>query len=478
MYTRPIVHLDPTSVTFNEASYGFTLSLTSFEMDQLSRTRNSRRDTPLPLSRQQNSAYCRRNLKEMYYDTISKDVAITLRPSGEVFYAHSVVLESHAYFRALIEQQNQSQSAPARQNAEEVEGSGMAFETEAVVDEEGYARPLRSQPQQGSSGSSRILHDGGRSFSTGRGRSDSGLGNQGRSRAKTLIEVNDTSPTVFRAVLHFMYMGHVPVTGVFANQTPQQQLQQQRQQAAASFSTGGQANAAGTIQDTGTGTSSMLATALAVNASAGLEPGSNSSGMTGMEVLTAAATLAATETASGTSSSSTSGLSSELGSSTADQPIGPPLSSLTPIVSSAGAPTPTTHATGATTTNANRNTHVAATLLPATTTTTIVGEFPWREVYAIATRYQLSGLMHLAKVALLSRLDVDRATRELFEWAYHYKSLIPAYVSFLIERVDATVLNGRRSILWPYHDLCPAYDEIMMDFMRLLSERKNTDTLI
>lgn len=473
---QPIVHLDPASITFNEASYGFTLSLTSFEMDQLSRTRNSRPDIPLPLARQQNSAYCRRNLKEMYYDIISKDVAITLRPSGEVFYAHSVVLESHSYFRALIEQQNQSSQGSSMAAAgQDLEGEGtgmMAVETESVVDEEGYAQPLRPQPQQRSSngqGSSRYSHSGGGPFCTGGGGISLGLASQDRSRAKIMIEVNDTSPTVFRAVLHFMYMGHVPVTGVFSNQAPPPP----QQQTAASSVTAAQ----------DAGSVSLSATTFAMTTATGVESGSSSAGMTGLEVLTAAATLAATEAASGTSSSSISGPSAALGASTMDQPMGPPPFPLTPIVTSAAAPTLTP---GTTTTadntngNSNGNAPAIATTAapPVTATTTIIGEFPWREVYEIATRYQLSGLMHLSKVALLSRLDVDRAIRELFEWAYHHKPLIPAYVSFLIERVDATVLNGRRSILWPYHDLCPAYDEIMMDFMRLLSERKNASTLV
>ncbi|KAK5829464.1 hypothetical protein F5H01DRAFT_374817 [Linnemannia elongata] len=471
-----IIHLDPASITFNEASYGFTLSLTSFEMDQLSRTRNSRPDIPLPLARQQNSAYCRRNLKEMYYDIISKDVAITLRPSGEVFYAHSVVLESHSYFRALIEQQNQSSQGSSMAAAgQDLEGEGtgmMAVETESVVDEEGYAQPLRPQPQQRSSngqGSSRYSHSGGGPFCTGGGGISLGLASQDRSRAKIMIEVNDTSPTVFRAVLHFMYMGHVPVTGVFSNQAPPPP----QQQTAASSVTAAQ----------DAGSVSLSATTFAMTTATGVESGSSSAGMTGLEVLTAAATLAATEAASGTSSSSISGPSAALGASTMDQPMGPPPFPLTPIVTSAAAPTLTP---GTTTTadntngNSNGNAPAIATTAapPVTATTTIIGEFPWREVYEIATRYQLSGLMHLSKVALLSRLDVDRAIRELFEWAYHHKPLIPAYVSFLIERVDATVLNGRRSILWPYHDLCPAYDEIMMDFMRLLSERKNASTLV
>ncbi|KAF9546626.1 hypothetical protein EC957_009549 [Mortierella hygrophila] len=476
-----IIHLDPASITFNEASYGFTLSLTSFEIDQLLRTRNSRPDIPLPLARQQNSAYCRRNLKEMYYDIISKDVSITLRPSGEVFYAHSVVLESHAYFRALIEQQNQSSQssmAAAGQDAEEEGTSMMAVETETVVDEEGYAQPLRPQPQQRSSngqGSSRYPHGGGGPFSTGGGGNGSGLASQDRSRAKIMIEVNDTSSVVFRAVLHFMYIGHVPVTGVFANQAPQPQPQQ----AAASSATA--------AQDAGSVT--MSATPLAMATATGVESGSGSTVMTGLEALTAAATLAATEAASGTALSSISRPPAALGASTVDLPMGPPPSPLTPIVASAAAPTLTPGTTTTTSDNAIGNgngnaptaTATAATATAATTattTTTIVGEFPWRDVYEIATRYQLSGLMHLSKVALLSRLDVDRAVRELFEWVYHHKPLIPAYVSFLIERVDATVLNGRRSILWPYHDLCPAYDEIMMDFMRLLSERKNASTLI
>ncbi|KAF8943659.1 hypothetical protein BGZ47_005204 [Haplosporangium gracile] len=480
-----IIHLDPASITFNEASYGFTLSLTSFETDQLSRKGNSRPDIPLPLARQQNSAYCRRNLKEMYYDTISKDVAITLRPSGDVFYAHSVVLESHAYFRALVEQQNQLRGSPmaVSQDAEE-EGTVMAVETDTVVDEEGYAQPLRPQPQQRSlngQGSSRYPHGGAGTFGTsGRRENGSGLATQDRSRAKIMIEVNDTSSTVFRAVLHFMYMGHVPITGVFANQAPQQQ--QPQQQTAAPSASAVQANAPAPTQDTST--FSMSAAAHAMNPTVGTESGSGTSSMTGLDVLTAAATLAATEAASDTSSSSLSGPSSALGTSIVGLPMGLPPSPLTLSVSSAAAPIPTTSTiitvTTATTVNANANASAAAATAPSATatTTTIVGEFPWREVYEIATRYQLSGLMHLAKVALLSRLDVDRAIRELFEWAYHHKPLIPAYVSFLIERVDATVLNGRRSILWPYHDLCPVYDEIMMDFMRLLSERKNVSTLI
>ncbi|KAF9148560.1 hypothetical protein BG015_009704 [Linnemannia schmuckeri] len=472
-----IIHLDPASITFNEASYGFTLSLTSFEMDQLSRTRNSRPDIPLSLARQQNSAYCRRNLKEMYYDTISKDVAITLRPSGEVFYAHSIVLESHAYFRALVEQQNQSRGSPmaAGQDAGE-EGTGMAVEIDAVVDEEGYAQPLRPQLQQRSlddQGSSRYPYGGAGPFgTTGGGGNGSGLASQDRSRAKTVIEVNDTSPTVFRAVLHFMYMGHVPVTGIFANQTPQPQ--QSHQQTPALSASAAQTNTPAPTQDTST--FSMSAAPHAMNPTVGTKSGSGTSSMTGLDVLTAAAALAATEAASGASSSPLSGSCSALETSPLDLPMGPPPSSLTPTVSSAAALTPTIGAT--TTVNANASA-AAATAPPATAaTTTIVGEFPWREVYEIAARYQLSGLMHLAKVALISRLDVNRAIQELFEWAYHHKPLIPAYVSFLIERVDATVLNGRRSILWPYHDLCPAYDEIMMDFMRLLSERKNANTLI
>ncbi|KAF9911889.1 hypothetical protein EC991_001793 [Linnemannia zychae] len=438
-----VLHLDPKSITFNEASYGFTLSLSSFEIGQLSQTHNSRPDIPIPLARQQNSAYCRRNLKEMYYDTITKDVAITLRPSGEVFYAHSVVLESHAYFRALIEQQYKSQSPLEGQGREDT--SGMTVETEAVVDEEGYAQPLRPQLQQQRSssyptrGADGLYDSGG-----GLGQTD-----QVHSRTKIMIDVNDTSPTVFRAVLHYMYMGHVPITSVF----------QQPQQPGNPFASGG--SAPGEAQD-------ASGPSISTDTHAGNEPSSSSSGITGLEALTVAASIAATE------SSSTGGPS-----------IVPP-----PLPQAATAPTAASVTPGAATTSSGVLTGTIDPAAPAApqlvTATMQLRDFPWRELYEIATRYQLSGLVHLTKVSLLSRLDVEQAIRELFEWSYHHRSLIPAYVSFLIERVDAMALGsggaggggGGASILWPYHDICPAFDEIMMEFMRLLNERRDCGTMI
>ncbi|KAF9099296.1 hypothetical protein BGX23_003151 [Mortierella sp. AD031] len=472
-----ILHLDPSSITFNEASYGFTLSLSSFEIEQLSRARHSRPDTPLPLARQQNSAYCRRNLKEMYYDTVSKDVTITLRPSGDIFYAHSVVLESHAYFRALVEQQQQLRSSVAGvvgggigDDGEDGDGGGgMVVETEAVVDEEGYAQPLRPQQQQRPSssssfqGSSRYLAGGDGFLGTG-----GGDGSQDRTRARIAIEMNDTSPTVFRAVLHYMYMGHVPVTGVFSTQEPPQQ--QPQQPVGPSAATAGQGSASGgAVQD-----------GASISAHQG---GSSSSGMSGMDALTEAATIAATESFGvGAPFSSTAGLPASALPISADSPMGPPPPPSSPIEATTTAPATAASAN----VNATSTTHlppapVAAPMpspAPAPAqATTIVGEFPWRDVYEIASRYQLSGLMHLSKVALLSRLDVERAVRELFEWSYHHWSLVPAYVSFLIERVDATVLSGP-SLLWPYHDVCPVYDEIMLIFLQKLNERKETSTLI
>ncbi|KAG0377799.1 hypothetical protein BGX24_005442 [Mortierella sp. AD032] len=480
------IHLDPASITFNEASYGFTLSLSSFEIEQVSRTRNSRPDNPLPLARQQNSAYCRRNLKEMYNDTVSKDIAITLRPSGEVFYAHSVVLESHSYFRALMEQQHLSQSATGGQDAEEEEAAGgMIVETEAVVDEEGYAQPLRPHPQQ--QRTSRYPYGGTSGvYGAGGGGSGSVQTNQNRSRVKIMIEVNDTSPTVFRAVLHYMYMGHVPVTGVF---------QQQQQQPGSPSAAVGQTNMAGAAQDAG---APSISTSTHTNNAGGNgnDSGSSSLGMSGMEALTEAASIAATESNASASSSSAGSLSMAPSSSplttvtTATPATATATATAAPGAAANGTLTGATGATGAT----DPTPPVAAGAVSVTATMQI-GEFPWRELYEIATRYQLSGLMHLSKVSLLSRLDVEQAIRELFEWSYQYKSLIPAYVSFLIERVDAMVLSSGgiggtggtggdggggagASILWPYHDLCPAFDEIMMEFMRLLNERRDCGTLI
>ncbi|KAF9930292.1 hypothetical protein BGZ65_005416, partial [Modicella reniformis] len=132
--------------------------------------------------------------------------------------------------------------------------------------------------------------------------------------------------------------------------------------------------------------------------------------------------------------------------------------------------------------------------------------FSWRELYETASRFQLAGLMHLAKLVLISRLDTDLALRELFEWAYRYWMLVPSYVSFLIENMNPTLLRcdqydeGRRgrerergpglrlnvapdervskSVFWPYHDRCPRFDDIMVMFLQMLNERKNSETLV
>ncbi|KAF9925943.1 hypothetical protein FBU30_004367 [Linnemannia zychae] len=448
-----VLHLDPASITFNEASYGFTLSLSSFEMEQLSRIRNSRPDIPLPLARQQNSAYCRRNLKEMYYDTVSKDVMITLRPSGEVFYGHSVVLESHAYFRTLIEQQNQSEPAMDRKDEEgHGEGKNMMDDAEAVVDEEGYARPLHSKQrsQQPSSDSSSSHFARGKTSRSFNGASSI---SQNRPRTRIMIEVNDTSPTVFRAVLHYMYMSHVPITGVFVSQGLQQQQQQQQQQSAATSTVTHEPDL-----------SSITATSSSVNTSNNAsESNSNLFDMTGLNALTEAVSIAVPVISSDGSTSAT-----PLAGSATDNPVDAPI----PIPPFNAPPVIRTIATTAA---------AATSSSAAATVSTVAGEFPWREVYAVATKYQLSGLIHLSKMALLSRLDVELAISELFEWAYHFAGLIPAYVSFLIEHVDAAVLgNGGtgQSLLWPYHDLCPAFDEIMMEFMHLLNERKTLSALL
>ncbi|KAF8937928.1 hypothetical protein BGZ58_001908 [Dissophora ornata] len=427
-----VIHLDPLSITFNEASYGFTLSLSSFVAESLSRIHSSSRSKPdelLPLTRQQNSAYCRRNLKELYYDTVSKDVVITVRPSGEVFYAHSVVLENYGYFRTLLEQAVQESGASTvlagttagvggeMHEESNIAGtsdnngnSGNSAASQAAVDEEGYAQPLHTAPAPPPTAPQQQTCPQVRQW-----QQNNVDTNTRQNRVKIKIEIQDTHPNAFRAVLHYMYMGHVPtvVAPLTLGGRQQQPQQQMFATAATDFSSGQQSQ---TRVDTDTASAST-------SSSARLPP----------------------------------------------PPLRPLPSSLTP-------PAPE--------------------------------EFSWRELYEVATQFQLTGLMHLSKLVLIARLDAGLAVRELFEWAYRHWSLVPSYVSFLIENMEPDLLQweqkhdggpdagvaggsgaGRRraassttsmakSVLWPYHDRCPRFDDIMAMFLQMLNERKEARTLV
>ncbi|KAF9359586.1 hypothetical protein BGX26_012030 [Mortierella sp. AD094] len=383
-----IVHLDPSAISFNDASYGFTLSFSSFVAERLCRSNASRPDEPLPLARQQNSAYCRRNLKELYYDTFTKDVIITLKPSGEVFHAHSVVLESYGYFRTLLSRAARDPNMSATEEENEDIGVGSdGSGSQAAVDDEGYARPLNSLPTQRQR--RQQSQDDGKSMRS--------------SRLKTKIEI-DAAPNLFRAMLHYMYIGHVPTEiDSLSLGNPQ------RQNGVTSTSSGGGHSVSGRGQP-----------------------------------LHSQSTVAA---AAATSSPSTS---------------------LTLVPCSEPASTPSITSTTA---------------------------FSWRDLYEIATRFQLAGLMHLSKLVLISRLEADNAVKELFEWAYLHLDLVPCYVSFLIENMDPTLLElgmhrggesissattatVTKSVLWYYHDRCPRFNDIMAVFLRMLNERKETKTLV
>ncbi|KAF9195079.1 hypothetical protein BGZ50_005144 [Haplosporangium sp. Z 11] len=422
------VHLDPTVITFNDASYGFTISLTSFVTERLCRASglSSKPDEPLPLTRQQNSAYCRRNLKEMYYDTFSKDVIITLRPTGDVLYVHSVVLENYGHFRSLLEH---AVRESALQRAGDVHGDG----SESAVDEEGYAQPIRPQDQQQQT----------------QGRQ--GIGEHQRNRRKTRIEIEGIGANVFRAVLHYMYIGHVPTA----------------------LSSSSSSSVSRPLQQSTTNAATMA------NAAAGSDPSFSSSAES--------------------SHNNQAPVSDCRGSRQPPTNVASSSSSTTAEVASASQTTVPVH----------QNPY----------------EFSWRELYEAATRFQLSGLIHLSKVCLICRLDTKLAVKELFEWAYQYWELVPCYASFLIESLDVATLNipewrgngidgtgtdpdvamqaetemrmeaqleeqvnldagtdmgmpQRRSILGPYRTRCPRFNEIMVVFLHILNERNKVETMV
>lgn len=160
----------------------------------------ARSDEPLPLARQRNSAYCRRNLKEMYYDMESKDVIIALQstPEEAVFYAHSVVLESYGHFRALLVDSAQASDPLGRFGS--ANGAGGPSSSGPVIDEDGFAQPLHRHAQQYSQSSS--FHQG-----------EHGL-QRPMARTRTRLVLDNVSPKVLEATLYYMYMGHVPIVMV------------------------------------------------------------------------------------------------------------------------------------------------------------------------------------------------------------------------------------------------------------------------
>ncbi|KAF9572769.1 hypothetical protein EC968_009497 [Mortierella alpina] len=194
----PAIHLDPSAIDYNGASYGFALSLTSFAPGRLCRGpgTGARPDDPLPLARQRNSAYCRRNLKEMYYDMESKDVAIALQsaPEEAVFYAHSVVLESYGHFRALLI--NSAQASAPLSRFGNMTGAGGSSSHGPVIDEDGFAQPLhRHTPQH----SQPPFYLGEHSLPGP------------MNRTRTRLVLSGVSSKVLDAILYYMYMGHVPI---------------------------------------------------------------------------------------------------------------------------------------------------------------------------------------------------------------------------------------------------------------------------
>ncbi|KAG0365089.1 hypothetical protein BGZ54_006875 [Gamsiella multidivaricata] len=449
-----LVHLDPSAISYNEASYGFTLCLTTFPPERLSHSSSPSAsihpDEPLPLIRQQNSAYCRRNLKELYYDTISKDVAITVRPSGEVFYAHSVVLESFGFFRALLERAAREAATSTDLSSGMGAGIGIgaglrtgmgtqgveAMETNTMdaamyassssnssninpssqyaVDEEGYARPLHPTPpppltpplaiptlrqrQQRGTAPEVLQQDRADGIDT--------TTTTRTNRVRTQVEIRGASPNIFRAILHYMYMGHIPTSLAELTSTPTPTSQRRR-------------------PDSGR-TEAVVEPARSDERMEG--PGSNS--------------IATVEREREGTDLSTGGQSS-----------------------------------------------MAA---PHTT------NFSWRDLYEAGQSFQISGLIQLSKLVLLARLDPELAIQELFEWAYLHWALVPSYAGFLIENMAPAMLRGegaedgeggmkdggeeegwkRKSVMWRYHDRCPKFDDIMVVFLKMLNERKETNMLV
>lgn len=417
-----LVHLDPALISYNKnASYGFSLSFSSHPLGLIS---SNVPDEKHPLQKQQHAAYCRRNLKEMYYDNASKDVAIyimkpvtprsgteteqpqnqggassssslsTFRPPSrapsvglststapapdnqsvpttssttsshvlEVFYAHSVILECYEYFRSRYET-----AAVARDQAIAA----------ASASDEGFARPLHEQLQSrsGSSGNQGPSSLSSSSSSTmppplrpshhqqqqqqqerqGRGQGQS----QPNSTERVQICLDNVQPNVFRAVLHFMYIGQVP-TAVPKKCATTTTAQDETNQEAPSSST--------------------------------------------------------------TTATTTGGIKDPL-------------------------------------------------------------DFTWRQLFEASVTFDIKELSHMACLVLVTDLQRESVLPELFDWAYQFPKLVPLYIEFVVQHVPRQVLERRgcgggqgqgevvKSALWQFRD-SPAFDRMLQEILRVLAMRK------
>ncbi|KAF9368159.1 hypothetical protein CPC16_005633, partial [Podila verticillata] len=410
-------HLDPALISYNKnASYGFSLSFSSHPLGLISSTVP---DEKLPLQKQQHAAYCRRNLKEMYYDNASKDVAIyimkpvnprsgteterqphnqggasssssssTFRPPSrapsvgpstyttlspdnqtamtssttsshvlEVFYAHSVILECYEYFRARYE------------TAAVVRDQAIAA---ASASDEGFARPLHEQlqsrsgpcnqgPSSVSSSSSSTMPPPLRPTQQHhQHQQQQGQGQvqaQPNSTERVQICLSNVQPNVFRAVLHFMYIGQVPTAvpkkGATTTTTAQDETDQEAPSASATTAT--------------------------------------------------------------------------------------PRGTKDPL------------------------------------------DFTWRQLFEASVTFDIKELSHMACLVLVTDLRRESVLPELFEWAYQFPKLVPLYVEFVVQHVPRQVLERRgggqgqgevaKSALWQFRDT-PAFDRMLQEILRVLAMRK------
>jgi hypothetical protein len=345
---------------------------------------------------------------ELYNDTFSKDVVVTLLPSKELFYVHSVVLENYGCFRTLLEEQGgraaaerQTRSRLRRQSSHLSALGSIASSLVGVgeVDENGFALPLnmnclptsqQDRSDQGSSSSSSSLPPPPPTAPP-----------RLTTRPRIDLEIEGVSPNILRAILHFMYMGHIPTTSAscFRSTPPP-----------------------------------------------------------------AAPSTTTPETE-------------------AEETAGPPSSS-SEVAS-----------TFRSSLESTQNPSVPT----STPTTTSPFDFSWTELYDAAVRYQLVGLTRLARLVLISRLEPDSSVRELMTWAYQHDSLIPCYLSYIIENVhpdhfkegsgELTTQPHSRvnsshgisadkdggsstSMLWAYREKCPKFGEILLRIVQMLDERR------
>ncbi|KAF9405773.1 hypothetical protein BGZ94_003384 [Podila epigama] len=462
-----IVHLDPELIRYNkDACYGFTISLSNYPLRILTDTSP---DEPLPLEKQRHAAYCRRNLKELYYDTDSKDVAIYIvkpaeqRPatdsgssnnsdtlqgnhgplrtapgtsqlssSGqssagptastasrpqvlEVFYVHSVVLQSYEFFQSRYEV-----AVMARNQA-------IAAASASSIDQ-GLAQPLHVQRQQ-------LQRTGLHAPSSSVTQPSSSHGPLNRpylmqfskaqeqahphplNNEKIQLVFDNVQPNVFRAVLHFMYIGQIPAADVdLSNNHADSE----------GPSTSCSTTEVRDREEDGRGT--------------------------------------------GSAQSSTTRL---------------------PTSGSAGTFPPATASSSATTSTAKKDPF----------------DFTWRDLFEASIRFDLKELTHMASVVLVTELRVDTVLPELFEWAYRFEKLVPLYIEFVVQHVPRRLLvaerqaststggstgTGMRSLsrsvggqddqgvaksaVWQFRD-SPAFVTILHEILRVLALRRPASSL-